>query len=453
MRRASLRQPLVISAVILTLAIGLGMGLFGGLALSRASNRAYRRAVRQELLAEARRGPGARSRADRVAGEIRYGVVTSTRAALGLDLAAARRLALAPERRADRVVVAAPSTDRAVFLVAAFPADVPTSIALVELSRTMPFVLATALTGAGLLALLVYRQLLPSLRTLAEVAQTPASSAPGAAPEVDAPNEIADIASRFRETTRMLSEARERAERQRDELERMQASLVRASKLASVGRLAAGVAHEIGNPLAAVKGYLALLQEELPEATRADVTARSAREVERIHRTIEQLLTFAREGSEPRTPPAPFALERPLEEALSLARGHPSVRDLTIEDRVPRDGLEAVGVADQVTQVLVNLLLNAGQATGGRGRVRLSRHRDGGGLELRIHDDGPGVPPEHREGIFDPFFTTKDPGEGTGLGLAVSRAMLDGMGGGLELRPTDRGACFAVRLGAPSPPD
>lgn len=444
-RRASIRQPLLIYAIFLTLATCLGVLAFSGVALKRASERAYRRAVREELRLFARAGllPGTPS----PEAEVRLGLVSTTTSALGVDLAAARALAQQSVGATPVVVVPIPTASEELYLVARTPRSIPTSIALVELSRIMPWVLFVSLAGAGLMAVLVYRQLLPSLRALAEFAEDPPEKAP--LQHEDAPNEIVEIALRFRDTTRLLRAARERAEAQRDELEQMQSSLIRASKLASVGRLAAGIAHEIGNPLAAVKGYLSLMQDGLPEETRRDVTSRSLRELERIHLTIEKLLTYARTGSEQDPPVRAFSIREPLDEALALARGHPAVRHLTIEDEV--DDIQVVGVPGAVGQVLVNLVLNAGQAAASRVRLYGGTSEDGR-VELRVEDDGPGIPPRLHDSVFDPFFTTKAPGEGTGLGLAVSRAMLERMGGGLELDTSTRGtgACFAVRLPRPT---
>lgn len=443
-RRASIRQPLLIYAVVITLGTCLGVLAFSGLALQRASERAYRRAVREELRLFARAGllPAESTRA----GEVELAFVSTSTPAFGLDLEAARVVATSEADTGRMVAVFAPGSETELYLLARIPPSVPTSIALVELSRIMPWVLLVSLGAAGLMAVLVYRQLLPSLRALAEVAAHPPK---GESLRRDgAPNEFVEIALRFRDTTRLLREARERAERQRDELEHMQSGLIRASKLASVGRLAAGVAHEIGNPLAAVKGYLALMRDGLSEPTRTDVTERSLRELDRIHRTIEQLLAYARPGTEHSAPPVKFPLRTPLEEALTLARGHPAVRGLRLDDDV--EALEVEGRPGVLAQVMVNLLLNAGQATDGRGHVRLSSRAGPDWVELRVEDDGPGVPPEVREAIFDPFFTTKPPGEGTGLGLAVSRAMLERMGGELELADSTGGACFAVRVPRPS---
>jgi C4-dicarboxylate-specific signal transduction histidine kinase len=390
----------------------------------------------------------------RVEAEVQLGLVSSATSALGLDLEGARALAADPALDPSRVVVAATHPRDELYLVAALHGAIPSRIALVELSRIMLPVLLSALAAAGLMGLLVYRLLRPSLTALAEIADAPRST-PEGLERPDAPNEVVEIAVRFRETTRMLRDARERAEAQRDELESMQASLIRASKLASVGRLAAGIAHEVGNPLAAVKGYLALMKDGLPEPQRSEALDRSVRELERIHHIVQKLLTYARTGTETETEAAPFELRASLDDALGLARGHGVLRGVEIVDRVPADGRRAFGHAPRFGQALINLLLNAGQALDGAAprRILISLGQEDERFVVRVADTGPGIPEPLRESVFDPFFTTKGPGEGTGLGLAVSRAMMEAMGGSLELAPhLAPGASFVLHL-TPAPED
>src|SRR5262249_24778291 len=138
----------------------------------------------------------------------------------------------------------------------------------------------------------------------------------------------------FRRTLRRLKEERELMAAQKRELEQMQESLVRASKLASVARLAAGIAHEIGNPLAAVQGYLALLPR-LDDKEQKEVIERSAKELQRIHETIKKLLTYARQ--EDSAPLAPIKLSQVVSDALLLVRGHPVMRPVEIEDELSKN--------------------------------------------------------------------------------------------------------------------
>ena len=447
MARSSIRQPLVVYAVVLALLISLAVLVFGGLALSRASHRAYRRAVRQELMLFARAGilPSSSEYT-----EVQLGVISKNNQSLNLSLEEARSIALDPTLEPSIVVIPIGSAAEEAYLGALLPRTIPTSIALVELSRVMPPILLCSLLAAALMSYMVYRQLLPSLHALAEIAHDAQPKEEEIRP--DAPNEIVEIAVRFKDTTRWLQEARERAEQQRDELKQMQSNLLRASKLASVGRLAAGIAHELGNPLAAVKGYLSLMRQELAETERRDILERSIRELDRMHTIIRKLLTYARTGSEVSSIPELFELNHNLNEALQLAQGHTILRDVQFINEVPNDGLLVIGRPGQVGQVLINLFLNAGQAMRNKDRkqIRIVRTVETHRVTLEVKDSGPGIPKEHAESVFDPFFTTKAPGEGTGLGLPVSRAMMEAMGGSLELLSNGENANFALRIPLPA---
>lgn len=275
-------------------------------------------------------------------------------------------------------------------------------------------------------------------------------------------------------TNRELSEARMR--------------LVRSEKLASIGRLAAGVAHEVGNPLGAILGYTALGHRELD--AEHEWLSGIDHEARRIDRIVRGLLDFAR----PRA-----ASQQPID-INDVVDG--TVRMMSLQGRfkgievdvVPGEDLPEVrGDSHQLEQVLVNLLLNAADAIGekdGPGTIRVStaavsvrrmpeevprrRDTDPSGVdyshlrrletakdpgpqrqlskgdpavELVVADDGPGVPDEIRARLFEPFFTTKEPGKGTGLGLAVSARLIEGMGGTIEVsRSESGGAAFRVLL-------
>lgn len=236
--------------------------------------------------------------------------------------------------------------------------------------------------------------------------------------------------------------------------------LQQRQRLESVGILAAGVAHEVNNPLAFVRANLAhlgQLAERLPKLSEGndrellemgDIVAESAEGLDRIARIVEDLLHFARPPLEERRP---VSLSRVAEEALrfaALQRGPP----LRVETAFAPD-LPVVGASeDRLVQVVLNLLLNARQALGERpgGWVRVETAAERGRVVLRVRDNGPGIEPALRERIFDPFFTTRPPGEGTGLGLAIAFDIVREHEGSLELEPqAGGGACFALRLPLP----
>jgi two-component system, NtrC family, sensor kinase len=243
--------------------------------------------------------------------------------------------------------------------------------------------------------------------------------------------EITDLCCSFNQMSVALREQREQ--------------IVRSEKLASVGRLAAGVAHEVGNPLAAVLGYAEILAAG--RATPDDVADQANRiraETTRIHRILQELLEYSRP---PREETGPVEIGPLLDVALSLLAPQPRMRAVVVERDLSPDLPPAAGSSGRVTQVLVNLLLNAADAMQGAGRVTVGARARADRIEIRVADSGPGVAPEVRPRLFEPFFTTKDPGLGIGLGLAVCQSIVEAMGGTIRLDEQARsGATFVVTL-------
>jgi two-component system, NtrC family, sensor kinase len=262
------------------------------------------------------------------------------------------------------------------------------------------------------------------------------------------------LAAALGEDRARLAAKLEELERSNRELGEARESLLRAERLATVGRLGAGIAHEIGNPLGAITGYAELARERLASGAAsgeaADCVARIGAEAARIDAIVRDLLDFAR--------PAPLALgpvdvRAAAEASLRLATMQPRVRgvevDLAVEDGLP----PAHADERRLGQVLLNLLLNAADAMGGQGTVRLRAAAIDGGdrIELAIADEGPGIPEAILPRIFDPFFTTKEPGQGTGLGLAVCHGILQSFGGEIVAENAPGGGAV-VRLRIPAAP-
>lgn len=243
-------------------------------------------------------------------------------------------------------------------------------------------------------------------------------------------------------TTRHLGETREQ--------------LAGSEHMASVGRLAAGVAHEIGNPIAAIMGMHDIIEDtETPEETRADFLKRMRKETERINVVVRDLLDYARPESGP--PSGRQALADVTEvasDALALVRPQKEWKGVDVNIDIPA-GLRVRLSPQRLTQVLLNLLLNAGAVLFEKPSsatrtvtVRALMVSDAR-ARLEVEDNGPGVPANMRDRIFDPFVTTKDVGSGTGLGLAVCRGIIEGAGGQISVDPAyDRGARFVVELPA-----
>jgi two-component system sensor histidine kinase HydH len=221
-----------------------------------------------------------------------------------------------------------------------------------------------------------------------------------------------------------------------------------SEKLAAIGRLAAGVAHEVRNPLAVIRSSAALVLEDMPQETDGRRAARFiVEEVDRLNAVVTALLDYAR----------PLA---PRREALALADLVAAVEPLLRNVLAPKHArLEAAaaddptslrGDPDLLIKLVYGLSLNAAEAIGDGGRIAIQLTRRGPDVELLVRDDGPGVAPEHAPRMFEPFFTTKQ--SGTGLGLATAARIAEAHGGALELvqnaglGPSGRGACFRLRL-------
>jgi signal transduction histidine kinase len=347
-----------------------------------------------------------------------------------------------------------------------------------------PGLLASVLIGAlcvftGFGAYVLRGSLVRPLEQLAGAARAIGAGELGARAPVLGAREIAEVAQSFNAMTEALalrSEALEKAVAELREsnqrLREARAGLDRAERLAAVGRLAAGVAHEVGNPMGALLAFLDLAARDpgLGEAGRQHL-ARGQREGERVRRILRQLLDFS---SPPRGARVPVDLARLCEETAALVRAQQRYARIQIEVVAEADPPPALADASGVGQILLNLLLNAADALGGvaadpwirltvrpaPARVRAGdpdreaaasrRRRDA--VECLVEDNGPGIAEEDRERVFDPFFTTKPPGEGTGLGLANAARFAEEFGGALELLPArpGGGAVFLLRLPAPA---
>lgn len=230
-------------------------------------------------------------------------------------------------------------------------------------------------------------------------------------------------------------------------LRRMETLVQRNERLAAIGSLAAGLAHELRNPLASVSGSVDLLRHSLPDgATEGRLMDIVLRETERLDHLIGDFLTFARP-----TPPtfAEVPMHRLVSETVEMFRNDPTAAEAKVEVAVP-ETLQAWCDEGQVRQVLLNLLINAVQATGGTGHIQIEGSPDGDDTLIAVADDGPGIDPDRARRIFDPFYTTKE--RGTGLGLALVHRILEAHGGGIELESAPgRGSRFLVRLMARAP--
>jgi signal transduction histidine kinase len=221
-----------------------------------------------------------------------------------------------------------------------------------------------------------------------------------------------------------------------------------AERLATIGQFAAGIGHELRNPLGVVESSAFLLARRLEQLKIADPglskhVEKISIEVQRSNKTITDLLELARSRALTRRP---IAADLLVAHAIATA-SLPAGVDAQVSGAV---GVSLDADLDQMTRVVSNLLVNAGQAMNGKGRVWIDVRREGTAAVLRVRDEGPGVPADLRARVFEALFTTK--AKGTGLGLALCRRIVDAHGGVLTLEPSESGAIFQITIpDAPQP--
>ena len=232
------------------------------------------------------------------------------------------------------------------------------------------------------------------------------------------------------------------------ELQEAQAHLLHQEKMAAFGLLAAGIAHEVGNPLTSISSLVQMLQRRDGDGYSQEKLALVSGQLQRIQTTLRELVNFSRPASTERTR---VALAEVLDEALNIAKYYKGMKGRHVAADVPRDLPPLFGVRDQLVQVFLNLVLNAIDATARGGRIDIRAERGDGELAVTVRDDGCGIAAGHAERLFQPYFTTKK--HGTGLGLFVTRKLVTDHGGTVEFesRPGE-GTVFRVRLPLASTP-
>jgi len=296
--------------------------------------------------------------------------------------------------------------------------------------RWTVFFLAGAPLLAGGIGFSIYRSVARPVATLSAGAARLAAGDLEARIEIDSPDEFGALARQFNAMTGSLKDQQER--------------LVQSEKLAGIGRLAAGVAHEINNPLAVILGYVKLLQRKA-EGELAEDLGIVQDEALRAQEIVEGLLDLSRPLA---TAAEPVDLKGLCDEAVARLA---DTRRLAGAGVVVRGAASVEGHPQKLRQVLLNLIKNGAEAAGAGGEVevRISQVA-GGGAELVVADSGAGLPAEASHRLFEPFFTTKP--TGTGLGLAVSLGIVQAHGGTLVAdSPPGQGARFTIHLPATPP--
>jgi len=322
--------------------------------------------------------------------------------------------------------------------------------------------IVTLLTGL-VSALFILRVVRRPVKRLIRAAERVASGDLSAEIPVEGENELAQLAAAFNEMTHELRDARQeltawsgqletRLQERTQQLTRTQREVAHMDKTASLGRLAATVAHELNNPLGGILNYAKLTARTLREAGTPDDVRREVdeyllliqKEADRCGGIVRNLLTFARRNG---SQMGPHVIDPIVDRALALVRHHIEISGIRLERAATEGDGRLVCDADQVHQALVALIVNAVEAMSQGGVLRIGVRGGADDVRVSIGDTGIGIPPDAMEHIFEPFFSTKDRQEGVGLGLAVVHGIVQRHGGRIEVESElQRGTTFHVIL-------
>jgi signal transduction histidine kinase/CheY-like chemotaxis protein len=249
----------------------------------------------------------------------------------------------------------------------------------------------------------------------------------------------------YEEIKRWSEELEHKVEERTQELRAAQEQLLQSEKLASIGQLAAGVAHEINNPMGVILGFAQGILKTLPEddPLRRPLTTME-KESLRCKRIVQNLLDFARH-SEPT--PSPTNINELIDSFCDLVEHQTSLQNIKLVKGYDPALPSIMADPNQLQQVFINIMLNAHQAMPHGGTLRITTRTVGSELQVIFADTGTGIPAENIPNVFDPFFTTKEVGEGTGLGLSVSYGIVKAHGGDIEVESqVGKGTTFIIKL-------
>lgn len=292
---------------------------------------------------------------------------------------------------------------------------------------------------AAIFGVLVSRQITRPLERLSNAVRKIAKGDFDVNVEIKSRDEIGMLSNSFNE---MASELKERE----SSLKAAQDALVQSEKMAAIGTLSAGLAHEVKNPLSAVLGYAQLSKRKLdqPEALLKNLDI-IEHETKRCNEIISNLMQFSRQE---KGEFVQIAVNEVVSKSMTIVDHQLSLKNVRIESELADDIPQITGNANQLQQVLMNLMINAQHAIGDDGgTITLATFVRDESVTITVSDTGPGVPAEIRAKIFEPFFTTKPAGQGTGLGLSVTYGIIKDHGGEITVERADTGgAKFVIVL-------
>ncbi len=263
--------------------------------------------------------------------------------------------------------------------------------------------------------------------------------------EVKGDDEVASLAKSFTQMEDHLKLALSSLEHTITQLQEKQAQLVEAEKLASIGILTAGIAHEINNPLTSVLSFSKLMLEQMPETDKNYARLKiMVRDAQRARTIVRELLSFAKENP---IHPLKIDVNQPITEIIESLVAQDAFADIELNVNLAKGLPEISADPVRIGQVAMNMLLNAVHSINPPGKIEVETRQAGGMIEIVFTETGLGIPEEHLNNIFDPFFTTKGPRKGTGLGLAISYGIIKKHGGDIEVKSAvGQGSTFIVRL-------
>ncbi len=228
------------------------------------------------------------------------------------------------------------------------------------------------------------------------------------------------------------------------EVKKLQEQIDQSEKLAVIGQLAAGVAHEIGNPLASISAIVQILQRKSADPFYKEQLATIKENIDRISKIVRELVDFSRPPSDTK---APTQITDVIKTAIGIVKYDKRVKQVDFQISLNLELPYVNIIPDQLLQVFVNILINSLDAIGGTGIVSISSSNDKEFVYVKISDNGVGIQPEVISKIFEPFFTTKEVGKGTGLGLSISYGIIKRFGGEIIVESCiNKGSSFTVKL-------
>ncbi len=311
------------------------------------------------------------------------------------------------------------------------------------------FLLVIGLFGFYLITRRVVKPIHKLIRTTDEIAagEFPKHVQLGGAKEIDQLYDaLGNMYYDIEENKKNLQDNIVALEKANQELKKTQKELIESEKLASLGKLSAGIAHEIGNPLSSIEGYIELLKRDdiTNDEQKKEFFNKILRETQRIDKIIRTLLDYVR--------PRDYMSQKinpndVIKSSMKIIKSQGILKNIEMKQELCNSLPTVNADPHQLSQVIINLILNSKDALGNDGQITITTKINSNYSEILLHDNGSGIPEEIKSKIFDPFFTTKEPGKGTGLGLSICKRIVENFEGTIEFESKSGiGTTFIISL-------